>query len=147
MRRVLRRVGSCLTSAAGGYRIAVPNDRSAVDLAQSTHLCQIVIGQSIVPVGELLHRIVEPVFLVLIAGLENSTAEYMAEQLVSGLVESTEGCIRSLPGFATSHSNVVSFRWCLEYSLQVYAGSPFVSSPGGSDILGRCHAAVPRRLH
>ena len=46
---------------------------------------------------------------MLLAGLEDSAAEYMAKQLVSGLAEAAKGCFRSLPGLATSHSNGVSF--------------------------------------
>src|SRR6185437_8432421 len=66
------------------YRLTIP-------FAQCAQLAELVLTQIRVPVGEVLHRVVEPVLLVLGERVDHSTTKNVTEQLVAGLIEGGRG--------------------------------------------------------
>ncbi len=97
-------------SAASRDGINVPDNGAAVLLAQTPNAAQFIIRQRVVSVGQVVHGIVEPLLLVVDAGLQHPATEDMAEKLVPGLFEYAGECFGAVPGFPTGHSQVISSR-------------------------------------
>jgi hypothetical protein len=71
-------------------------DWPAIPLPKGAKLGQFLRGQVLVPFRKILHRVIEPVFLVLWGGFENSAPQDMAEHLISGLIKGLRGLRRLL---------------------------------------------------
>ncbi len=97
-------------SAASRDGITVPDNGAAVLLAQPPNAAQFIIRQRVVSIGQVVHCIVEPLLLVVNAGLQHPATEDMAEKLVPGLFEYAGGCFGAVPGSPTGHSNAMSSR-------------------------------------
>ena len=87
-----------------GNRIVLSDHGSAILLAQLPNVAQFGIGQPLIPVGEIVHRVVEPFLLMIGGGVENAAAEDVTEEFVSGLLESIWGRLRPSCGFLTCHA-------------------------------------------
>lgn len=87
-----------------GNRIVLSDHGSAILLAKLSHVGQFGIGQALIPVGEIVHRIVEPFLLMIGGGVENPAAEDVTEEFVSGLLESIWGRLSVSCGFLTCHA-------------------------------------------
>ena len=68
-------------------RIVLSDDGAAVLLAETADLGQLPISQGIISLGQVIHGIVKPVFLVLRTGFQDPAPQDVAEQLVPRLVE------------------------------------------------------------
>src|SRR5262249_10703501 len=83
----------------------------AVPFAQRAEPAEILVAQIRVPVGEILHRIVEPFLLVLGESVDHAAAKDVTEQLVTGLIERGRGC-RETSGLLLAHLPSLRFTGC-----------------------------------
>jgi len=61
--------------------------RPAKTFSEQPKLRHVVIAQVGVPLGKVLHRVVEPILLVLWSCFENAASEDVGEELIAGLFE------------------------------------------------------------
>lgn len=107
----------------GGNWIVLSDHGSAILLAKLPHVGQFGIGQALIPVGEIVHRIVEPFLLMIGGGVENPAAEDVTEEFVSGLLESIWGRLRASCGFLTCHAFQFSQGYLMQPS-SIEGGNP-----------------------